>query len=112
MPGLHQETVGDREQQIDEVNNDSIRMKFRFDVQMEVMKILGYFSGDFEEIADPEKRMLASNDIFYQWVSDGKAAQFAKCYLDIVPPSSDRPKDEVNKVASLVALEMGAELKH
>jgi murein L,D-transpeptidase YcbB/YkuD len=93
-------------------NNETERMKFRNAVQYEVMKILGYFTDDFEKIKDDNKRMMESNEIFMRWVNDQKAAQFAKCFADIVPAGIDRPFSDVNIVATSVAIEMGAELKH
>lgn len=108
----YQEISREFEQNNDQKSVESSRLKFRMDVQIRVMKILGYFSSELEKITDDNRRMLMVNDVFYKWVSDGKSADFAKCYQDIVPAGSDRSKEEAEKVALMVAVEMGAELKH
>ena len=108
----HAEIAGDFSGVNEQKNKERDRMKFRMDVQIKVMKIFGYFTDEVESIADEEKRTYAINDIFEKWISDGKAVGFARCFQDIVPIGTDRSSDETDKVATMVAIEMGAELKH
>ena len=106
------EMGGDFGVQAEQKNRDNERMKFRMDVQIKVMRVFGYFTDELEKIEDESKRTYAINDVFDKWIGDGKAVEFAKCFQDIVPFGTDRSMDEIDKVATLVAIEMGAELKH
>lgn len=91
---------------------ETTRMKFRTAVQVEVMKSLRYFPSDFDELTDEGLRLRTSNDVFMRWVSDGKAAEFAKLFQDLVPAGTDRDDKEIDAIAMAIAVQMGTEVSH